>query len=520
MLTLDSYAEGRWIAGSGAAVPLLDPTTEAVLAEARAGGIDFGAALAFARNVGGPALRALTFEQRAHRLEAAVKALHAHRDALIELAVENGGNTRGDAKFDIDGGFGTAMAYVAIGKTLGARRTIVDGEAEALTRGPRYVGQHIQSSVPGAAIHINAFNFPIWGLLEKLGPALIAGVPVVAKPALPSALVAYRAVQLLVDADILPRGALTVLFTEPDGLLDAALPGDVIAFTGSSATGRRIRSHAAVLDGSLRVNVEADSVNAGILGPTAEEETEDLFVREAIREMTQKAGQKCTAIRRLVVPEEHLDRITERFVEGLSAVRTGDPRTTGVTVGPLMSAAQRSRVQDGIARLAEHASFVFGDGGRGHLVDVPGSAGFFVAPTLLRAPSLDTPVVHNDEVFGPVATLLPYDGSARQAADALRRGQGGLAASLYEEDKDFIGAVVEEAGAWVGRLNLGSAKIAAQSPGHGAVLPSSVHGGPGRAGGGQELGGRRGLDFYLQRTVLQGDRPLIEKVTGTGGGGT
>jgi len=511
---LRSYAEGRWQDGSGALVPLVDPTTEAVLGHCASGGVDFAAACDYARRVGAPALARLSFAERAERVEAAVKVLHAHRELLIELSVDCAGTTRGDAKFDIDGGLGTAQFYAGIGKSLGARRTILDGDMVQLARSPRYVGQHVLQSVPGLALHINAFNFPIWGLLEKAAPALIAGVPVVAKPAIPGGLLAYRAVELLVAADVLPPGALTVLFCEPEGLLDAVRAGDVVAFTGSSAVGRKVRGHDAVLNGFVRVNIEADSVNAAVLDPGATDETATLFAHEVVREMTQKAGQKCTALRRILVPESRIADVTADLTERLTAVKVGNPRTTGVTVGPLISAAQRDRARTGIAGLAASCRFVHGDGSPGTLVDIESGRGFFVGPTLLRADSVDTARVHDDEVFGPVATLIPYSGDASSAAAAVARGQGGLCASVYSDDRDFVTTFVASAGPWLGRVNVGSEKIAPHGPGHGAVLPASTHGGPGRAGGGQELGGLRGLEFYFQRTVVQGDRPILERALG------
>lgn len=510
-MLLQSFVLGRWVQGSGTVVPLIDPSTEEQLAEASSGGLDWAAALDYARTVGSPALRALSFAERAERLEALIKSLHAHRDALIELAVQSGGNTRGDAKFDIDGGFGTAMAYVGIGRALGARRGLLDGEAEALTRGPRYVGQHALAPIPGVAVHLNAFNFPVWGLFEKLAPAFIAGVPVLAKPALPSALLAHRVTELIVASGVLPPGALSVAFAEPEGLLDAVKAGDLVAFTGSSRTGRLVRSHPAVLDGFVRVNVEADSVNAAVLAPEVEDETYDLFLAEVAREITQKAGQKCTAVRRILVPAERLAEVEAELAERLSAVVMGNPASNGVKLGPVMSAAQRRHVQEGIQRLEASCVRVLG-GGRGRPVDVPEGKGFFVEPTLFRAPDADVAVVHDEEVFGPVATLVPYDGRPESAGRLVARGRGGLVASIYSDDKDFLAKALPLAAPWVGRVNVGSAKIAAMSPGHGAVLPSSCHGGPGRAGGGQELGGQRGLEHYLQRTVYQGDRPLLEKL--------
>jgi oxepin-CoA hydrolase/3-oxo-5,6-dehydrosuberyl-CoA semialdehyde dehydrogenase len=305
LITLRSYAAGRWMEGTGDLATLVNPATEEPLAQAGTGGIDMAAVLGHARDVGGPALRAMTFAERGAALRAATDALQAHRNELLDLAVANGGNTRGDAKFDVDGAIFTLAAYADIGKALGATRVLVDGEGIPLARSPRFHGQHIQVTRTGVAIHINAFNFPAWGMAEKAAAALLAGMPVVSKPATSSAMVAHRMMEILVAAKALPEGALSLLVGSSGDLLEHVGPFDVVAFTGSSATGALIRSMRAVIENSVRVNVEADSLNAAVLGPDAEpgSETWDYFVKDVLRDMTQKAGQKCTAIRRVLVQD-------------------------------------------------------------------------------------------------------------------------------------------------------------------------------------------------------------------------
>ena len=511
---LKSYVEGRFVDGTGPGRTLHNPTTGAVLAEASSEGIDFGAALDFARRQGSTALRAMTFEERGQRLAAASKAVHAHRDELLELSTTSGGNTRGDAKFDVDGGTGTMMYYARLGESLGARRFLLDGDMQQLTRTPRYVGQHIRCPLPGVAVHINAFNFPAWGMLEKAAVALLAGMPVVTKPATATAILATRIAEILAEADVLPAGCFSLLAGSAGDLLDHIQTGDAVAFTGSSGVGHIVRSRENVLRGSVRVNVEADSLNAAILGPDVADDADtwDMFLREVAKDMTQKAGQKCTAIRRIFVPREVAEQVGEELSEQLAAVRVGNPALREVRMGPLATAGQLRDVRAGIETLAGACELVHGDGGRGELVDVPEGQGYFVSPVLLRAPESTTAVVHGDEVFGPVATLVPYSGDPAEVAHAVSLGSGGLVSSIYSDDRDFVGEVVTGIAPWNGRITVGSARVAEHSPGPGTVLPQMVHGGPGRAGGGEELGGARGLEFYMQRTAVQGAKPLLMKV--------
>jgi 3,4-dehydroadipyl-CoA semialdehyde dehydrogenase len=508
MQVLGSYLCGRWQAGSGAASTLLNPATEAPLASASSEGLDLAAALAYARDTGGPALRALSFAERGALLKNVADALQDARDELLELGIANGGNTRSDAKFDVDGAIATLLAYAELGEALGAGRFLVDGEGIQLGRSPRFHGQHLAVPRHGVAVHINAFNFPAWGLAEKAAAALLAGMPVLSKPATATAMVAHRAMQVIAEQKLLPEGALQLLVGGPRDLPALLGAQDVLAFTGSGDTGERIRALPNIIRNSVRVNVEADSLNAAVLGPDVEHRGDlyELFLKEAVRDITQKAGQKCTAIRRILVPTELLAAVKEDMVELLGAVRVGDPADEETRMGPLTSGAQREDVQAGIERLKNEGKSLLAANA------VP-AKGFFVPPHLFECDSKAS-AVHDREVFGPVASLLPYD---KGAAEIVGRGNGGLVCSVYSEDSAWIEETVLGIAPWNGRIYLGHPKIEL-SPGPGTVLPQLVHGGPGRAGGGEELGGRRALAFYLQRVALEGSRPVIQALVKGGSG--
>ncbi|WP_437640970.1 3,4-dehydroadipyl-CoA semialdehyde dehydrogenase [Sorangium sp. So ce854] len=518
MERLESYVAGQWSAGRGAPHTLVNPATEEPLAETSTDGLDLAAAVAFARAEGGPALRALTFAERGELLRAMSRAAHARRDALLEVAIQNGGNTRGDAKFDVDGAIGTLAYYADLGAQLGDARLLADGEGVQLGRSPRFFGQHILVPRPGVAVHVNAFNFPAWGLAEKAACALLAGMPVITKPATSTALVAYRLMKIFTDHAPLPRGALSFVAGPPADLLEHLGGEDVLAFTGSSATGAALRLSPNLAREGVRVNVEADSLNGAVLGPDAVpgSETYAMFLRDVVRDMTQKAGQKCTAIRRIFAPASVVQTVRDDLVDRLRDARVGDPAQEGVTVGPLTTADQLRGVRTGIERLAADAAVALGGAGPIEPVGVPGGKGYFVPPTLLVASGPDgAAAAHEHEVFGPVATLFPYDGGAAHAVALLRRGRGSLVCSVYSDDRGFAAEVLLGVAPYHGRVLLGSERIADQAPGPGTVLPQTIHGGPGRAGGGEELGGLRGLHLYSQRTAVQGARPILEAILGT-----
>lgn len=514
MKELTSFLGGNWVAGNGKAAELVNPATEEPLARASSGGLDLGAALSYAREVGGPALRALSFAERGALLEKMSKAIFAERDRLIDLAIANGGNTRSDAKFDIDGATATLMAYAELGKQLGDKKLLVDGAPVDLA-GPRLQGYHVLSPRHGVAVHIGAFNFPAWGFAEKAACALLAGMPVVTKPATLTALLAHRAAEICVAAEILPPGAFSLLCGSAGDLLEHLSWRDVVAFTGGSSTGLTIRSSERLLRDGVRVNVEADSLNSALLLPEAEEATVQAFVRDVARDMSQKTGQKCTAIRRVIVPESLLDRVREALSEQLATIKIGNPALDEVRMGPVATASQKRDVLAGLDLLGTQTKIAWGSRDGLAPIGVPAGKGFFVPLLLLEASdALAASKVHEHEVFGPVATLLPYDGSVARALDIVRAGQGGLVSSVYGDDRKALAEIVEGIAPWHGRLVLVDAKVADKSIAPGTVMPQLVHGGPGRAGGGEELGGLRGMALYQQRTAVQGNGPLVAKFVG------
>jgi 3,4-dehydroadipyl-CoA semialdehyde dehydrogenase len=516
MQLLASYLSGAWSPGSGSRIQLVNPATEAAIAETAGGGHDLAAAVRHARAAGGPALARMTFSERGALLAALAKAVHGAREELLALAVANGGNTRGDAKFDIDGGALTLSHYAELAGSIsagGSGPLLADGEPIQVGRTARMGGQHVWVRRPGVAFHINAFNFPGWGLCEKLGPALLAGMPVIAKPATATAHVAHRLMELF--APLVPAGALQMLVGPSADLLDHAGPGDVVAFTGGSATARALRVHPQLVAHSVRLNVEADSLNAAILAPDVDlgSDTFALFLADVVRDMTQKTGQKCTAIRRVLVPAARAADIHDALRERLGAIVVGDPANETVRMGPVATAQQLRDVREGIARLAAATTAVHGGTGEISAIGVPAGKGFFVGPVVRgTATPMDCAPLNDHEVFGPVSTVGTYDGSAAFAAAFVARGEGCLVSSAYSDDRDWVAGFVGAAAPWAGRLYLGSAKMAAQSPGPGTALPSLVHGGPGRAGGGEELGGERGMHAYMQRVALEGDASVLKSL--------
>jgi oxepin-CoA hydrolase/3-oxo-5,6-dehydrosuberyl-CoA semialdehyde dehydrogenase len=511
MKTLSSYLAGRWHAGGGTPSVLVNPATEEPIAQASSAGLDLGLAMSFARHAGA-ALRAMTFAERGAILAAMAKAIHGARDELLALATANGGNTRGDAKFDVDGAAGTLAHYGQLGAKLGGARLLADGDAAQVGRTARMVGQHVWAARPGVALHINAFNFPAWGLAEKAACALLAGMPVLSKPATATALVAHRLMELF--EPIVPRGALSLLCGAAGDLIDHVRGPDVLAFTGSSDTARTLRAHPRVVAEGVRVNLEADSLNAAVMAPDVEpgSETWALFVADVVRDMTQKTGQKCTAIRRVLVPSSRMSDAVDALREKLGAIVIGDPAREEVRMGPVATAAQLRDVRAGIARLAAATTELYGGAGA---IDPNGGKGFFVGPVLRGTSTpLTCDAMNEHEVFGPVATVGEYSGDPIAAAEVVARGGGGLVPSIYGDDRDWVARAVGVIAGWSGRAYLGSSKMAAQSPGPGTALPQLNHGGPGRAGDGGELGGERGLQLYMQRCALEGDATVIKSLLG------
>jgi 3,4-dehydroadipyl-CoA semialdehyde dehydrogenase len=517
MKTLKSYVQGSWQEGQGNFVTLVDPSTEEEIARASSEGIDFGGVLAFARERGGPALRGMTFGQRAGLLKEMSKVLRDQRDELLDLSARNTGTTKPDGSFDVDGASGTLAYYASLGWRLGDRTFLTEGEGVQLAKTEGFYGRHILVPRPGVAVHVNAFNFPAWGFAEKAACALLAGMPVITKPATATALVTERCIELIVEAGFLPEGALQLIVGSTGNLLDLLGPEDVLAFTGSADTALTLRSRDNLLAANTRVNVEADSLNAAVLAPDVQDSsaTFGLFLKDVVREMTQKTGQKCTAVRRILVPSDRLGAIQDALIEKLSKVVVGNPADPSVRMGPVATAQQLRDTLKGIGELRQAARIVHGTGERTDGVGAPEGKGYFVQPTLLRSDDARSAgPVHSREVFAPVATLLPYDGTAGDAASIVALGGGTLVTSAYTDDAGWAGDFVARGGGGTGRIYIGSEGSAGDAPGSGAALPQTLHGGPGRAGGGEELGGLVGVKLYLQRVAVQGSKALVDGLVG------
>jgi oxepin-CoA hydrolase/3-oxo-5,6-dehydrosuberyl-CoA semialdehyde dehydrogenase len=487
MKRLRSYVGGSWWEADSGFVPLVDPSTEEEIARVSSAGVDFQAALEHARQRGGPALRKLTFAERGQLLKAMSKAVREHRDELLELSRRNNGTTVPDGAFDIDGASGTLAYYFALSKRLGDRSVLAEGEGVQLARSEAFWGQHLLASRRGVAVLINAFNFPAWGIAEKAACALLAGMPVIAKPATSTALVAARWAEIVVAAGVLPEGALQLVCGSTGDLLERLTSQDVVAFTGSADTAHSLRKGQGVLSANSRFNVEADSLNAAVLGPDVAPDsvTLKLFVRDVVREMTQKAGQKCTAVRRVLVPSAAAGAVEEALVDRLSGVTTGNPADEAVRMGPLANARQLEDAVVGVAELSAAAELVCGSERRVDGVGSPPGKGYFFAPTLLRAADGASAVIHQREVFAPVATLIPYDGQSATAAEIVGRAGGTLVTSVYADDRQWLGDFTRRCAATTARPYVGSEQAAGEAPGSGVALPQCLHGGPGRAGGGE-----------------------------------
>ncbi|MBB6394776.1 oxepin-CoA hydrolase/3-oxo-5,6-dehydrosuberyl-CoA semialdehyde dehydrogenase [Actinomadura coerulea] len=515
VVVLRSYVSGSWRAPDDEGAPLHDAVTGEEVARISSAGVDMGAALEYGRSVGGPVLRELTFHQRAALLKALASHLREHREELYALSARTGA-TLNDSKFDVDGGIGVLFAYSSKGKReLPNDTVLVEGDVEPLGKGGTFVGQHLCTPSRGVAVQINAFNFPVWGPLEKLAPAFLAGVPSLIKPASQTAYLTARLVELVVEAGILPEGSVQMVCGEPRDLLDHLTEQDIVGFTGSASTARLLRTHPVIVGNAVRFNAEADSLNCSVLGPDAVPGTKefDLYVRQLATEMTVKAGQKCTAIRRALVPAALIDDVAEAVRERLAKVTVGNPSDPSVRMGALATLDQREEVRRSLKALMDAGRVVFGDPERVEVVGADAERGAFVSPVLLRADDAGRAEPHEVEAFGPVSTLMPYEG-AEQAVELAARGRGSLVGSVVTGDPDFAREVVLGAAPWHGRLLVLNAEDAKESTGHGSPLPALVHGGPGRAGGGEEMGGIRGVVHHMRRTAVQAGPAMLTSITG------
>jgi len=510
---LSSYAAGGWYEAEGGFVAIPSAVDGHTVALASSEGLDVSAMLRYAREVGGPNLRAMTFHERAAMLKALALYLTERKDPLYELSFETGA-TRRDHFVDIDGGIGTLFAYASKGRReLPDERFAIDGPEEALSKGGSFVGRHLLTPLRGVAVHVNAYNFPCWGMLEKLAPALLAGVPAIVKPATATAYLTHAMFGMIIESALLPPGAVQLIVGGTGDLLDRLGGQDVLSFTGSLETSLKLRSHAAIGEKAVRFVAERDSLNAAVLAPDAGPESPEfgLFVSEVVREMTVKAGQKCTAIRRALVPRAAFGAAREALVAKLAGIVVGDPRREDVRMGPLVSFAQRADVRAKAAQLATEATLVFGDPER--VAGADAESGAFMSPLLFACERpLEATLVHSVEAFGPVCTLMAYD-TPDDAIELVNRGGGSLVASIFTYDPAIANELVLGIGSHHGRIIVIDRDDARESTGHGSPLPSLVHGGPGRAGGGEEMGGIRGVFHYMQRTAVQGSPARLARLT-------
>ena len=514
MNTLQSYIAGQWV-GTQPAQQLRSAVNGKPVAATHAERLDFAQALDHARRVGVPNLLKLDFQQRAERLKALAKFLGERKEALYAISAHTGA-TRTDSWIDIEGGTGTLFAYAGVGANeLPSGNVVHEGPAMPLGKKGGFAGTHILVPRGGVAVHINAFNFPVWGLLEKFAPSFLAGVPCIGKPATSTSYLTEAMVRLVVESGLLPDGALQLVIGSTGDLLDRLDGADVVTFTGSADTAARLRVHPNIVRHSIPFNAEADSLNMAVLAPdvTPDDEEFDLFVKEVAREMTVKAGQKCTAIRRAIVPEKYIDEVARRLKARLAKVVAGDPALEEVKMGALASHEQQKDVGERVQALLKSAELVFGaKDGFAPRGDGVGEGAFF-APTLLLAKNpLADDAVHDIEAFGPVSTLMPY-GTLDDALALAARGKGSLVGTLVTKDPATAARFVPAAAATHGRILVLDREAAVESTGHGSPLPVLKHGGPGRAGGGEELGGLRAVKHYLQRAAVQGSPTMLAAVT-------
>jgi oxepin-CoA hydrolase/3-oxo-5,6-dehydrosuberyl-CoA semialdehyde dehydrogenase len=515
-MKLESFLNGHWISSGKDQIEVRSAVTGDVVAQATSGGLDMREALAYARNVGGKNLCRLTFHQRADLLKKLAQYLTERKEYLYKLSFQTGA-TRTDNLIDIDGGIGTLFVYSAKGRReLPNSAFMLDGIVEPMGKGGTFVGQHIVTPLHGVAVHINAFNFPCWGLLEKLAPALLAGVPVVTKPATVTSYVAHALARMITESSILPEGAVQFLVGTTGDLFDHLTCQDVVCFTGSAETSQQLRRQPNITRESVRFVAEQDSLNAAILGPDAQPGTPefDLFIKEVAKEMTVKAGQKCTAIRRAFAPVVHTEAVIEALRQRLAKIQIGNPELETVRMGPVVGLDQRRDVLSQIEKLKAEANIIAGDPDNFSVEGADKTRGAFLPPLLLHCPDpIHAKNVHEIEAFGPVCTVMGYDG-IDQAIALANRGGGSLVASVYTHDPRTASDLVFGISPFHGRLVLIDRDCSKEQTGHGSPMPQMVHGGPGRAGGGEELGGVRSLSHYMQRSALQGSPAMITGITG------
>lgn len=511
---LESYAGGEWVRGTGKGADLFHAVSGEKIGEASSDGLDFKSMVDYARRVGGPALRTMTFHERARMLKAMAGYLTGRKEEFYTISAATGA-TKGDSWIDIDGGIGTFFVYASKGRREFPDETFyVDGATEALSKGGTFVGRHLCVPLEGVAVHINAFNFPVWGMLEKLAPTLLAGMPAIVKPGTVTSYLTEAVFRAMIESGIFPQGGIQLICGSAGDLIDHLDCQCAVAFTGSAHTGRMLKSSKSVIENTVRFNQEADSLNFSMLAPDAAPGTDefDLFVKEVTKEMTSKAGQKCTAIRRTFVPENMVEDVMQAISKRLETTKIGDPMIEGVRMGPLAGRGQVKEVRHNVDQIASETELVFGNPDHVDVVGAdPKRGAFFPALLFYSDKPFENAAPHDVEAFGPVNTVMPYK-TIDDAIELAKRGRGSLVGSLFTSQDDTARHVVLGTAAFHGRLMLVNRQSAKESTGHGSPLPHLVHGGPGRAGGGEEMGGVRGVLHYMQRTAVQGSPTTLTRV--------
>jgi len=514
MYKLQSFAKGQWHTANDGFKPCFNALNGEKISEISSAGLDFSGMLDYAKAKGGKALRSMTFHERALMLKELALYLLDHKSEFYKLSYLTGA-TKLDSWIDIEGGIGTLFVYSGKGRRELPDHTVyIDGNLEMLSASDQFIGQHVCTSLQGVALHINAFNFPCWGMLEKIAPTLLAGVPAIVKPASNTAFLAERMFHAMIESGILPEGAVQLVCGSTGDLLKRLDCQDAVAFTGSATTGQYLKSFKNITENSVRFTMEADSLNCSILTPdtTIDSPEFDFYIKEVVREMTVKCGQKCTAIRRAIVPRILMTPVADAISERLARITIGDPQVEGVKMGSLASEDQRTEVRERVNQLSQYAELIYGDPNSVETIGADAQAGAFINPILLACNNpLEQSEIHDIEAFGPVSTLMPYD-TLEEAAVLANMGQGSLVGSIFGYDDDCVTELVMNTASFHGRMVLVNRDCAKYSTGHGSPLPHMTHGGPGRAGGGEEMGGIRGVMHYMQRTALQGSPTTISKI--------
>ena len=514
MRNYENYALGNWIKGDGEGTPLFNAITGGQLGTATSKGLDFSEMMDYARNVGGPTLRKMTFQERGLMLKALALRLHSVKNKFYDLSAETGA-TKVDSWVDIEGGIGNIFANASLRKNFPDLPYHVDGDVAPLSKNGTFIGHHIMTPIEGVAIHINAFNFPIWGMLEKIAVNLMAGVPAIVKPATITCFLTEMMVREIVESGILPEGSLQLICGSARGIIDNVETGDIVTFTGSASTGMMLKSNPRLIEKAVSFNMEADSLNCSVLGKDAVPGTAefDLFIKEVQREMTVKAGQKCTAVRRIIVPEKLVEDVQMVLGKKLAKTMIGDPSVEGVTMGSLAGNEQKIEVTEKILQLAQSQEIVYGSLEEFEVTGADKNKGAFISPILfLNDDPFNKTDCHNVEAFGPVSTILPYK-TIEEAIELARMGKGSLVCSIITNDMKMAEQFVLGAASMHGRILVLNEACSKESTGHGSPMPLLTHGGPGRAGGGEEMGGVRGIKHYLQRTAIQGHPTTITALT-------